>query len=77
MDFGGDSPSGWFVRVCGNCICGLWAVFRWLSNLFDRLGLGSGGDGTLRSGSGSLVNFGGFLKDFLGGSKNLLKSSRG
>lgn len=77
VDVGGDSPSGWFVRVCGNCICGLWAVCCWLSNLFDRLGLGSGGDGSLRSGGGSLVNFGGFLKDFLGGSKNLWNSSRG
>lgn len=51
------------------CVAG-----RWLRAFFERLVLGRGGGSTM-SGGGSLVNFGGFRRDFLGGSSLLIFSS--
>ena len=47
MDVSGGSAWGWFTGVYGRCVSGLLAVCRWLSNLFERLGLGCGCDGSL------------------------------
>ena len=61
--------TGWGCGASGVCVAG-----RWLRAFFERFVLGRGG-GFAMSGGGSLVNFGGFRRDFLGGSSLLIFSS--